>query len=58
MSKRIHGVDTQWGNLVYCQRPADNAETFATNWDRIFGKKNKPTEQEENTDKPVEQEQN
>lgn len=42
MTKRIHGVDTYWGQLVYCQRPADDVDTFNDNWDRIFGKKDKP----------------
>jgi hypothetical protein len=49
MTIRIHGVDTHWGNLVYCQRPADDRTTFNDNWDKIFGKKDPPepvTEQE------------
>ena len=59
MSKRIHGIDTQWGNLVYVQRPADDADTFANNWDRIFGKKDKRSEEEiKESEITSEQEQN
>lgn len=58
MTKRIHGVDTHWGNLVYCQRPADDRNTFNDNWDRIFGKKDQLDEQVNDTDITSEQEQN
>jgi hypothetical protein len=58
MTKRIHGVDTHWGNLIYCQRPADDVDTFNDNWDRIFGKKDKPTEEIKDAEITSEQEQN
>jgi len=30
-----------WRDLVYIQRQPEDKDQFATNWDRIFGKKNK-----------------
>ena len=41
MDARTSSTEVRWSDLVYVQRVPENKDSFATNWDRIFGKKNK-----------------
>lgn len=40
--------EQKWGDFVYIQRDVEDKESFANNWDRIFGKKNKEADNANN----------
>lgn len=44
-----HNFNTQYGSElgIYVQRDVEDKKTFAENWDRIFGKKDKEVKETE-----------
>ena len=40
--------EQKWGDFVYIQRDVEDKDTFAKNWDRIFGKRKQkhPTDED------------
>jgi hypothetical protein len=50
MDARTSSTEVRWSDLVYVQRQPENKDQFATNWDRIFGKKNKEQTNANNED--------
>lgn len=50
--------EVKWSDLVYVQRDVEDKDKFAENWDRIFGKKDKPKENDDATKEGLQSEDN